>query len=116
MATPEMPEFEIHPKDPAKTYGFKDFMPKPVGRVMPFEYGEEEGAVEAEVETPDPKASSATESADSSAKDSNENLSPEEVVARMNREPLQKQPSPSTPELPNTLPVDAEKVASKTGS
>lgn len=116
MATPEMPEYQIHPKDPSKTYGFKDFSPKQVGRVMPFDYDQEEGAVEAEVETPDPKASNATESADSSASDSSEILSPEETVARMPRETPLKQPLPSSPELPNTPPVPAEKEASKTGS
>lgn len=117
MAMPEMPEFEIHPKDPSKTYGFKDFAPRPVGRVMPFDYDEEEGATALpEVDSPDPKASDAPASASSSEIDSDVILNPEEVVAKMKSEPLPKQPLPSTPALPSTPPALAGKEATKSGS
>lgn len=115
MDTPDrdMPEIKVYPKNMGKGSSFKDFSPKVVGRVMPYEYGEEaQTQPEPEVESADPKASDAQECADSSGSDSSGNLKTEETSLETQQPKL----PPSIPTPPSIPPASAAKVASSPAS
>lgn len=113
---PELPEVVLHPRQPGLGTSFKDFSPKFLGPVQRNPFGEivEESAPEVEAE--DPKASDATVSANSSDQDASGNSKPTATDQTNPETQPPKQPSPSIPSLPSTIPATAEKEATTTGS